>query len=301
MTEILDSDVRELPSLFENIRVDDGVLYTNYLPLVGHSEAFVNMTGDDNPIHRGNEHVIVPGFLHTCSGKVLVDYLFRELDSSINLSGFPYVRFRSKMTKLVVSGLEYNVCVRGQISADNLTASVKISRFDGSEVYTNEVDMRRDNGEHVDLEERVHVLDIDNNIFPSGLGVNDFSYIIGSETPQRRLHALASSFKVLFDSAKKVPSDILDGVVPVYDSQNISYDSDSNLNLKQGITLELHEKRLRNYGKKGGRANTDIFAKNSDREVLYRVTTPLSFSTDKFLNLALRRELRQYRSFIESQ
>ena len=76
----------ELPDIltYREFKTEDGKVKVRagYSPTIGHSEHFVEMTGDDNSIHREHpkyHETISPGFLQTSTVIVLINYGIREL------------------------------------------------------------------------------------------------------------------------------------------------------------------------------------------------------------------------------
>ncbi len=282
-------EITELPGLVTNKQItqDDGLvkLISDYHPLMGHVKHFCELTGDSNPAHKEHpvyHQALVPGFLQT----TIVTRLIKESmkHAGINTANYPFANINIEMAG-VKTGSDYNFML--VLDPETLKSSVRSIDKEKKRVYTLE---RKDfEGEQVidyPNTPRVH----------SGRFIRknslEFGKLIGSESSESNLYALAASSFIICDAVKKgklnaVPEEL----TVIYLSQKVHSDSSSSLNLVKGIDLELCMLDPEKFGKrsrKGDFLNTEIIARDHKGRFVYKINSQLSFRSVRLLDKILK-------------
>ena len=292
MVERLDQELDSIITRTTTTR-ENGVVELNvgYSPSVKHSERFVDLTGDKNPIHLGHpefKETISPGFLQT----VVVLGLTDEISgyTEVNQEKFPFLQVNAVMNGAVVTGLDYNL----QIIFDRATlkSSARLTDAKGNVVYelSREISNTPIIQPKLDSSKLVH-----RGRFSLERWGEDISGVVGITLPNQYIPAIAGASSAVFDA-------IADGKLPkphetvgMYAQQNISCDSTTPIDLREGINLELYLSDIDKFGQLSGKGETfgmTVVAKNDEGRFLYRVDAPLSFQQDRIFDIVLKRALR---------
>ena len=260
------------------VGTDFASLEGEYVPSLKHIQLFVEMTGDKNPLHLGDDRVIAPGFLQTCSGKVVIDNLLEVLGR--DLRDFPFFHIVSKMSCPIISGLDYLFNANCSVSNDRLFGNFRINHRNGNLVYCSEVEFLRHPPKLSwdDIGDVQYELKIGDG--RSNGGISGFAHVINSTRPNDGLYALASSFRVIFDKVN-----VLDDKLPFYVDQTVVGNIGADLNPR---SLKL-EANICAEGR--NRLGLYVLARNPEGDVLYRVETPISLLRKKHIAAFLERGL----------
>jgi len=289
----------ELPDIltYKEFRIEDGKLKlrAGYSPTVGHSEHFVEMTGDDNPIHKEHpkyHETISPGFMQTSAAIVLINYGIRKL--GLNPSDFPFSYTDSEMKTGVVTGLEYRFEV--EISpgpAGELISSVNLAGPQGTAYSLERISYGKkpdDFFSKIDIQDFIHayVFIRENPLV--------FGKLIGSESSESNLYAVSASSSVVSDAVRRnVLNNLEEDVAALYTKQEIYSDTRRSLDLKKGLLLFLFLSGHEKFGKRseaGQNLDMKILAMDHRKQVVYLLHAPLAFPRAKILELQMRKALR---------
>ena len=265
-----------LPGIFsyEQFENHGSVIKANFgfSPTADHSELFVEMTRDENPIHRKHPEygeAVSPGFLQTAVSMMIMRDAMRE--GGLNPLDYPYSRNTSRMDGVIVTGFDYDIEAVFDIKAK--TAKAKISNPARGTVF--------------ELEKRLYA-EMPENLFP-GLNRNNlvhscvfvpdriygplsFGHLIGSASSESNLYAMAASSSAVYSAKHAKALALEQGLMAAYTNQDIAMDVSSTLDLSDGIFLELYLAEPERFGKptkEGKPVDMWILAKDFDERILY--------------------------------
>ncbi|MEE9525592.1 MAG: hypothetical protein V3V78_03225 [Candidatus Woesearchaeota archaeon] len=289
------------------------VLTAIYHPMVQHSEGFCSLTHDSNKIHHDHPKyydTISPGFLQASVANLLI----AEAMSYVDLEAVDYVFSYdfSKMEKPVITGADYKFEISLHAEQEKeeqqkgaFSVSAKLTNGEGDLVYVLDKTFYKAAGENffpeLDLNKYIHSSEFSSDgrfrILSSGRP-------IGSTILETNLLALSASSSVICDAIKegnlrKIPEDPQDqtkNLVAMYDQQEVHAYACSNLDLREGVTLDLYISdrfRFGKFTKPGETLDMKIVGRESNGRILYTSTAPLSFPKAKGIDTLLKQEIRK--------
>lgn len=285
----------ELSDLVTNIEIkkEDGKiqLSAKYRPTVEHSEKFVELTQDINPIHRRHLELgqaIFPGMAHLSTAIGLSYKLMNETNVSHN--DFPFWNAETKFTGLIVTSVEYDI--QGEYDPQSNKVKITISQEGKPTAYTFTNTFQKDNKvkspeEHLDFLYQ-------STFKTSHNGLHQFGKILNAGR-ERKLFAVSSSSSAPCEALEKGLLHLPKDRVVMYSDQQLLFDARDlrqELDLDKGLMLELFMSNDEQFGEIGKNLRMEVKAMRPDYSELYSIKSTLVFKDNRFVDVLMRSALR---------
>jgi hypothetical protein len=281
---------REFSEKGRNLAIKAG-----YSPAVEHSEQFVEMTGDDNPIHRKHpeyHETISPGLLQNAAAIILINQGIRE--SGLNASDFPFSHTKAEMKAGVVTGLDYVFEIEIGISSEGVLKSS--AALSGPQGIVYNLERASYCKKPKIFFSRINLLEYIHSCMLIGESPYKFGKLIDSGSPESNLYAVSASSSVVSDAVRQGNlNNLEEDVAALYTKQDIYSDARRSLDLKKGLRLFLFLSNPERFGKISGAGeilDMNILAADDNGRVVYLSHAPLAFPRKKIIELQLRKALR---------
>jgi len=264
-----------------------------YCPTLEHSERFVDITEDDNPLHKAHPvygEAISPGFMQTSTSILLIKEAMRE--AGLNPADYNFSINNSEMGArgAIVTGGEYPFEVESSPKGELMESSVVMKNNKGAVLYN----FKRESYVGPEgFDGQVFSTPVHESRFTSERSATEFGKLIGSESSEGNLFGISCSSYVVFDAIRSGSiSPVQDGLIVLYSSQNIYSDATKTPNLKNGINLELHLSDPEKFGgqlERNQSLDMRIAARDDDGRIIYVSQSPISFQREKLWDIMMRR------------
>ena len=289
-----EASIEELPQIMTGIdtREENKIIQVRatYLPTQKHSEAFCYITHDTNPIHSK----IAPILLQFSALNLLARKTMEK--SGISYLDYPFVQVDTDGKSLIINNCPYQLDMRidPRCTPIRVSAAITNPRINNHPVYTLNLEAHKEEPEgfapEIDLSKFSHACAF------KGTEAKAFSHLIGGESVERTLYSIAVSSSVVFDAVKQGRLNMENGLMAVYDSQRVYFNSQTGPNMADGILLELFLSEREKFGKSTRRDETldmKILARNSEGKPIYLSHAPVKFPREELLETKLEMERRR--------
>ncbi|MCU0642592.1 MAG: hypothetical protein MUF61_03410 [archaeon] len=255
---------------------------------------FADATLDTNDIHRnvdGSSEVISPGFLQNCTAIVLSRKPVNMC--GINTRDYPYSINKSEMPAFVVTGLGYSLSAR--FNAYNREADVELRNLHGGLMYALHRTLYREALLNLPAKngESFHKCPFR---ISGGDSIQNFGHLIGSESSESNLRALAGSSSAICDAVEKgkLRDPRKEGVDVIYSGgQEFYLDASRTLDLRKGINMELYMSNPDNFAVLGKNTAISVVGRDESERIVYHFNAQLSSKDKRMASLAVRKALKQ--------
>ena len=282
----LEKIVKELPPLISKINVkEEGDfinLTANYTPSQKHSEAFCYTTRDKNPIHKE----IAPAFLQFSAATLLIRKAMEEKE--VDYLEYPFVFSYSDMSNIILNGASYVFEIKFIKQKDCLEASANLLNSE-SAVYTLYMKSSKENFKSLPEPKASPVY---TKILTGG-EISEFSYLVGFESPERMLYALANSSSVVFDAINEGKLKPDPEIRAVYKKQQFYFNAQAAPNLKKGMNISLYL-NPEEFGKRTTKELGMTILGSEDNNLVYASHSTLRFLQDELVSKLVNRAKNNY-------